>query len=118
MTSPTQDKKILFQVHFRDPKDGKILSLRSRSVTDSTLGLSFVCISDFVFEKQSLVVKPSEEHLRKRLEGVKALHVSLYSIISIEELGAQHYQGLKFKKDKSNLLMFSASSDAPPNSPS
>ena len=55
-------------------------------VLDSTLGLSFIRISGFVFDTGSLVVKPSEEQLKKKLENVKSLHLSIYSIISIEEL--------------------------------
>ena len=114
MTRKKDPDKNLYQIHFRDPRDGKIVSLKAGSIIDSTLGLSFICISDFVFDTSSLVVKPSEEHMKKRLEGVKALHVSLYSVISIEELGKTH-KGLKFKKDKSNLLVLPSSSDAPLN---
>ena len=104
MTSKKEETPTLFVVHYRDPKDGNILSLKAKKIFDSPLGMSFVCISDFVFETSSLVVKPAEEHLKKRLEDVKNLHLSIYSIISIEEVGYKH-SGLKFKTDKSNLLV-------------
>ena len=102
--SRTKKDSTLFLIHYRDPKDGQILSLKARKVYDSPLGLSFVCISDFVFENESLVVKPAEEHLRKRLENVKSLHLSIYTILSIEELGEKE-NSLKFKKDKAGLVV-------------
>ncbi len=114
------NKKIesVFLIHFKDPKDGKNATLKAREVYDSPLGLSFVCISDFIFDTESVVVKPSEEHMRKRLENVISLHLSIYSIISIEEIGEnvndEPRPTLKFKKDKSNLLVFP--NDNQPNS--
>src|SRR5690606_33996263 len=102
MTTTTKKKASLFQIHYRDPKDGAIVSLKARSIRDSALGLSFVSISDFVFDTDSVVVKPSEEQMAKRLENVKSLHLSIYSIISIEELSEGQ---LKFRHDKSNLVV-------------
>ena len=99
--------KPLFLVHYRDPKDGKLLSLRARHISDSTLGLSFICISDFVFDTCSLVIKPTEEQLKKRLENVKNIHLSIYTIMSIEELSEKN---LRFKEDKSKLLVISSHS--------
>ena len=97
--------KHYYQVYYRDPKDGQIVSIKVRTIEDSSLGLSFVKLADFVFSESALVVSPSEEQLKKRLENVKSLHLSIYSIISIEELGLEH-QGLKFEKDRSNLVSF------------
>lgn len=91
-------------ITYREPTEGKIQTLKARTVTDSTLGISFVAISDFIFETESLVVNPNEETLQKRFEDVKSLHLSIYTILSIEEVGKTH-QGLKFKKDKSNLVV-------------
>lgn len=113
MTQRGSKSKNLYHIHYRHPKDGKMISLKAGSVEDSSLGLSFVRISDFIFDTSTLVVKPSEEQLKKELEGVKAVHMSLYSIVSIEELGNSH-KGLKFKKDKANLLAFPASNENPP----
>lgn len=107
----SSSKDTYFIVTYREPSEGKIVSLKAKTVTDSSLGLSFITISDFIFDTGSLVVNPVEEEMKKRFEGVKSLHLSIYSIISIEEVGAEH-KGLKFQKDKSNLVVFS--SEQPP----
>ena len=101
----SQDKNNThYIVTYRDPRDGKVLSLKARKIHDSSLGLSFVSISDFVFESNSLLLNPAEEDLKKRFESVRSLHLSIYTILSIEEVGLEH-QGLLFDKDKSNLLV-------------
>lgn len=81
------------------------MSLKAKTIRDSTLGLSFIAISDFVFETESMVVNPVEEQMKARFENVRSLHLSIYSIISIEEVGPDH-EGLSFKKDRSNLVAF------------
>ena len=91
-------------IHYKDPKEDEIMSLKAQTVTDSSLGLSFICVADFLFDNHGSIIKPSEEQLQKRLENVKSLHLSLYSIISIEEVGNNHL-GLKFDNDKSKLLV-------------
>ena len=97
--------KNCYLIHYRDPKDGQIVELKAHKIEDSSLGLSFIKISDFFFDSQQLVVKPTEEQLKKRFENVKSLHISIYSVISVEELGMEH-DGLKFVKDRSNLVAF------------
>jgi hypothetical protein len=106
------DKKTFYIINYRDPKDNKTLELKAKKVTDSTLGLSFIAISDFIFDSSSLVVNPAEEDLKRKLEHVKTLHISIYSILSIEEVGAAH-RGLKFKKNKSNLIVLNSSQKPP-----
>lgn len=91
-------------IRFRDPEENKAISLKVGKVTDSTLGLGFVAISDFIFESSNLLVNPVEDKLRQRFENVKTLHISLYTILSVEEVGKGH-TGMKFKNDKSNLLI-------------
>lgn len=98
--------KDYFYISYRDQADGKVVSIKAKNVSDSSLGLSFISISDFIFDTGSLVVNPAEEDLEKRFEGVKTLHLSIYSILSIEEVGPGH-KGLKFSKDKSNLVVLS-----------
>jgi hypothetical protein len=95
--------KTYFRITYRDPMTLEIQTLKARSVSDSSLGLSFVAASDFIFNTSSVVVDPSEEQLQKKLEHVKVIHLSLYSILSIEEVGEEHI-GLKFENDKSNVL--------------
>jgi hypothetical protein len=55
------------------------------------------------------VVNPQEEDMKRRFADVKTLQLSIYTVLSIEEIGAQH-TGLRFKKDKSNLLVLPGSS--------
>ena len=98
----------LFVISYRDPEDGKVVSLNAETIRDSSLGLSFIAISDFVFEK-SLVANPTQEKLKRRFENTKTLHISIYSVVSIEEVGRTH-KGLKFKNDKSNLVVLSGQS--------
>jgi len=106
--------KAHYLVHYRDPRDGNHQSLKAKKIKDSSLGLSFVSISDFVFEENSPIVNPEEEAKKLELENVKTLHLSIYSILSISELGP-HKKDLSFKKDKSNLLVLS---NEPSGSPS
>jgi hypothetical protein len=94
-----------YRITYREPKDGQILTLKARRVADSSLGLSFIALSDFMFDTESLVVNPTEEDLKKHFTNVKTLHLSIYTVLSIEEVGAEH-KGLAFEKDKSNLVVF------------
>jgi len=105
-------EKTYFYITYREAREGKVVTLKAQTVTDSSLGLSFVAISNFIFDTNSRVVNPAEEDQKRRFEGVKTLHLSIYSIISIEEIGADH-NGLNFKKDKSNLVIFSSESQSP-----
>ena len=108
--SSQSTNKTYFTVTYRNPKDDKILELNARKIQDSSLGLSFISVSDFVFpNSSSVVVDPEEEYLQKRFENVKSLHLSIYSIISIEEVG-ENSKGLKFEKDRSNLVILNQSS--------
>jgi hypothetical protein len=105
-------QETFFIISYREPKDGKVLTLKAKTVTDSSLGLSFVAISDFIFNTTSVVINPEEEDKKRHFEDVKTLHLSIYSIISIEEVGPDH-KGLKFKKDKSNLVVLSGEHQIP-----
>lgn len=107
--TPAKKSDSSFIVTFRDARDGAIVSLRARTIKDSTLGLSFISISDFIFETEGIVVNPIEEQLRVRYAHVKSLHLSIYTIISVEEVGEEH-KGLTFKKDRSNLVALPGSS--------
>lgn len=107
-------KDTYYLVTYRDPKDGQVISLKAKKVTDSSLGLSFIALSDFLFEADSLVVNPAEEDLKKRFSAVKTIHLSIYSVLSIEEVGLEQ-KSLTFEKDKSNLVVF-PSTPRPPKS--
>ncbi len=94
-----------YVITYRKPVEGKIDTLKAKTVRDSSLGLSFVAISDFIFDTDSLVVNPEEERRQQTFKNVKTLHLSIYTIVSIEEVG-QDNEGLQFEKDKSNLVVF------------
>ena len=101
MPMAPKKKSSYYQVTFRDPKEGNIQILKAKKITDSTLGLSFIAISDFMFDTESVVVNPQEEALQLKFETVKVLHLSIYSVVSIEEMSGS--RRIKFKKDKSEL---------------
>lgn len=102
--STKSKEKTFFLVSYRDPKDGNAVSIKAKKIEDSPLGLSFVSISDFLFDTNSILVNPDEEAKKLEFEKVKTLHLSIYSILSITELG-EHERPLSFKNDKSNLLV-------------
>lgn len=106
-----------FEVNYRDPVEGKNVSLKAGKIEDSSLGLSFIRLSDFFFDTSSLVIKPEEENMKKRFEKIKSLHLSIYTVVSIAEIGkAQEGEGLSFKTDRSNLVVLPGAK--PPVDPS
>jgi len=105
-------EETMYLITYRNAKDAKVVTLKAKTVTDSSLGLSFVAISDFLFDTKSVVINPEEEDQKRQFEGVKTLHLSIYSIVSIEEVGEEH-KGLKFKKDKSNLVVLTLEQPQP-----
>jgi len=58
-------KETFYIITYRDPEEKKVRTLKARAVADSSLGISFVAISDFVFDTDSLVVNPEEETRKK-----------------------------------------------------
>ena len=100
-----------YRITYRDVAENKVRTLRARSITDSGLGLSFVCVSDFVFDQTSKLVNPNDEAMAAQLEDVKSLHLSMYTIVCIEELGTEN-KGLEFEHDRSKLLVYPGGSDA------
>lgn len=103
------EKKSFFIINYKDPQEKKNITLKALTISDSNLGLSFVKVSEFIFNTENLsVINPEEEKLKKRLEKTKSLHLNIYSIVSIEEIGLDH-EGLRFQKDKSNLVIFPSS---------
>lgn len=95
---------VCYVVTYRDHKDNSIHELKVRNIEDSSLGLSFIALSGFIFETEGIIVRPEEETKRQHFEKIKTLHLSIYSVISIAEVGAETPK-LAFKKDKSNLFV-------------
>ncbi len=104
---PGATPRTWFVVTFKDPKDGSVQTVRCRRVSDSSLGLSFVALGDFVWEGGGTIVLPAEESLRKRLEHVKTLHLSLYAVLSVEEVAESEAEPprLVFEHDRSKVLV-------------
>ncbi len=104
-----------YLVHYRDPRDGAHQSLKARKISDSSLGLSFISLSDFIFDTNSLLVNPDEEAKKANFENVKTFHLSIYSVLSISEIG-EHTKDLSFKNDRSNLFVLNGDPhERPPN---
>lgn len=93
-----------FVVTFRDPADGGITTIRARHVADSELGLAFVAVSGFVFDTGRVIVDPKQDALRARFADVRRLHLNLYSILTIEEVGANN-TGLSFEHDRGKVVV-------------
>ena len=94
----------LYVIAWRDPRNGEILEIKAKKIRDSSLGLTFVAISEFVLASRSAIVNPAEEALARRFEHTKALHLSIHAIVSIEEVDTA--EGLGLLADRSKLLLF------------
>ena len=93
-----------YVITYREPKSGELTTLKAKNIHDSSLGLSFIAISEFVFETSSILVDPQLESRMAEFENIKTLHLSIYSVVSIAEVG-DHLKPLAFNKDKSNLVV-------------
>ena len=101
---PKKKDKTLYLIQYREPKDGSYQSIKAQKIQDSPLGLSFIAISDFVFDSSPIVINPNEEAKKLEFEKVKTLHLSIYSIQSICEMGDRG-NSLSFKNDKSQIFI-------------
>jgi hypothetical protein len=93
-----------YAVTWRDAVENKVRRIEVREVSDSTLGLGFVCLSGFYLEETGPLVDPEREALARRLKDVERLHLNVYTIVCIEEIGDGH-RGLSFEHDRSRLLL-------------
>ncbi len=93
-----------FVVTYRDTKADKVLSLKARHIRDSSLGPAFVELSDFLFDSSSLILDPAAEEIKEHFKDVRRLHLSIYHILTIEEIGKSN-RGLGLKKEKSNVVV-------------
>ena len=100
------EPKTFFIVTYRNPeKPSENITVRVRTIKDSSLGLAFVSLSDFIFHSRSNLLNPQDEYAKKRFQKTKSLHLSIYNILSVEEVGEEN-QGLGLAHDKSKLLFF------------
>ena len=91
-----------YAVTFR-ADSGEIVTLRVEEVVDSALGPSFLCLSGFVFD-EGRIVDPKQEALQHRYRDTKRLHLNVFHIQSIEEVGGGH-PGLTLEQDRSKLIL-------------
>ncbi len=99
-----------FLVTFRDVANDEVVTLRAGSISDSGLGLAFVVLSDLRFDRESSVIDPRAETLQRRYANVHALHLPVYNVVSVAEVGAEH-PGLELSGDRSNLLVLPGRDD-------
>jgi hypothetical protein len=82
-----------------------------RRVEDSELGPGFVCLSQFLFDTDSRIANPAEEELARRFERTQRLHLNLFSIQSIAEVGDPRGlvggppSGLKLDQERPNVVV-------------
>lgn len=77
-------RKSTYRVTFHS--QGKIYEIYARKVIQGGL-LGFVEIEGIVFgEKTSVVVDPSEEHLKSEFQGVKRTYIPMHAVIRIDEV--------------------------------
>lgn len=77
-------RKSTFRVTFHN--QGKVYEIYARKVNQGSL-LGFVEIEDIVFgEKTTVVVDPSEEHLKSEFQGVKRTYIPMHAVVRIDEV--------------------------------
>ena len=96
----------IFIVTYRNPeKPTETIEVRVRNVEDSVLGIAFISLSDFVFGTQTGLINPRDEYAKKRFRNTKTLHLSIYNVVTIEEVGDEN-PGLKLARKEGVVLPF------------
>ena len=95
-----------FVVTYRNPeKATENIEVRVRSVDDSILGPAFIALSGFIVHSSTGIINPRDEYAKKRFQKTKTLHISIYNIVTIEEVGEEH-PGLQLAPKEGQLLNF------------
>ena len=77
-------KQTTYRVTFHN--QGKIYEIYARGVSMGSL-MGFVEVEQIVFgERTTLVVDPSEEHLKTEFEGVSRTYIPMHSVVRIDEV--------------------------------
>lgn len=77
-------RKTTYRISFHN--QGKVYEIYARKVAQGGL-LGFVEIEDIVFgEKTTVVVDPSEEHLKSEFQGVKRTYIPMHAVIRVDEV--------------------------------
>lgn len=97
-------EKTHYIVTFREPGEERATRLRVQIVEDSPLGPAFLTVSGLLFGYGSrTLVDPVEEALQRRFKDVVRLHLQLYNVVSIEEVGDGN-PGLSTDVDRSKVI--------------
>lgn len=77
-------RKSTYRISFHN--QGKVYEIYARKVSQCGL-LGFVEVEDIVFgEKTTLVVDPSEEHLKSEFQGVRRTYIPMHAVIRVDEV--------------------------------
>ena len=77
-------KKSTYRITFHN--QGKLYEIYARSVHQSGL-FGFIEVEKIVFgEKSSVLVDPSEEHLKAEFEGVSRTYIPMHAVVRIDEV--------------------------------
>lgn len=77
-------RKSTYRISFHN--QGKVYEIYARKVSQGGL-LGFVEVEDIVFgEKTTLVVDPSEEHLKSEFQGVRRTYIPMHAVIRVDEV--------------------------------
>jgi len=77
-------KKKTYRISFHN--QGKIYEVYAKSVHQSAL-FGFIEVEQIIFgEKSSLLVDPSEEHLKSEFAGVSRTYLPMHSVVRIDEV--------------------------------
>ena len=77
-------KKTTYRITFHN--QGKVFEVFARNVHQSGI-FGFIEIEDIIFgEKTTVVVDPSEEHLKSEFAGVTRTYIPMHSVIRIDEV--------------------------------
>ena len=78
------EKSTQYLIKFHN--QGKVYEIYAKQIVQSEL-FGFIQIEDIIFDsKSSLIVDPSEEHLKSEFDGVKRTHIPMQAIIRIDEV--------------------------------
>lgn len=77
-------KKTTYRITFHN--QGKVYEIYARDVHQSGL-FGFIEVEKIVFgEKSTLLVDPSEEHLKSEFNGVSRTYIPMHAVIRIDEV--------------------------------
>jgi len=96
--------KRTFRVVFHN--QGKVYEVFARSVQSSGL-FGFIEIEKLLFgEKSTVVLDPSEEHLKSEFHGVARTFLPIHSIIRIDEVEKEGHGKITAAPEQGNVMPF------------